>query len=112
MSVLISSTSTAARRGSGVPLLVLAGIAWGTGGLLGSLLGRETGLSPLAVAAYRLGLGGLLVLIAVAAIALIEPQVTVHSSVRPATVVPPCAASGCWPCWPPRSRRATSRPSR
>lgn len=70
MSVLISSTSTAGRRGSGVPLLVLAGIAWGTGGLLGSLLGRETGLSPLAVAAYRLGLGGLLVLIAAAAIAL------------------------------------------
>ena len=70
MSVLISSTSTAGRRGSGVPLLVLAGIAWGTGGLLGSLLGRETGLSPLAVAAYRLGLGGLLVLVAAAAIAL------------------------------------------
>ena len=70
MSALISSTSTAARRGSGVPLLVLAGVAWGTGGLLGSLLGRETGLSPLAVAAYRLGLGGLLLLIAAAAIAL------------------------------------------
>ena len=70
MSVLIFSTSTAGRRGSGVPLLVLAGIAWGTGGLLGSLLGRETGLSPLAVAAYRLGLGGLLVLVAAAAIAL------------------------------------------
>jgi DME family drug/metabolite transporter len=59
-----------ARRGSGVPLLVLAGVAWGTGGLLGSLLGRETGLSPLAVAAYRLGLGGLLVLLAVGATAL------------------------------------------
>ena len=72
MSVLISSTSTAARRGSGVPLLVLAGVAWGTGGLLGSLLGRETGLSALAVAAYRLGVGGLLVLIAVAAIALVS----------------------------------------
>jgi len=70
MSVLISSTSTAGRRSCGVPLLVLAGIAWGTGGLLGSLLGRETGLSPLAVAAYRLGLGGLLVLVAAAAIAL------------------------------------------
>ena len=70
MSVLISSTCTAARRGSGVALLVLAGIAWGTGGLLGSLLGRETGLSPLAVAAYRLGLGGLLVLVAVGALTL------------------------------------------
>ena len=58
------------RRGSGVPLLVGAGIAWGTGGLLGSLLGRETGLSPLAVAAYRLGLGGLLVLLVVSGLAL------------------------------------------
>ena len=83
MSVLISSTSTAARRGSGVPLLVLAGIAWGTGGLLGSLLGRETGLSPLAVAAYRLGLGGLLVLIAVGGHRARRAAVTVHSSVAP-----------------------------
>jgi DME family drug/metabolite transporter len=51
---------------------VLAGVAWGTGGLLGSLLGRETGLSPLAVAAYRLGLGGLLVLLAVGTTALLR----------------------------------------
>ncbi len=58
-----SPTPTVPRAvgGTGVPLLVLAGVAWGTGGLLGSLLGRETGLSPLAVAAHRLGLGGLLV---------------------------------------------------
>jgi DME family drug/metabolite transporter len=55
---------------SGTPLLVLAGVAWGTGGLLGSLLGRETGLSPLAVAAYRLGIGGLLILAVVACTAL------------------------------------------
>jgi DME family drug/metabolite transporter len=65
----VSISSTVIRRDSGVPLLVLAGVAWGTGGLLGSLLGRETGLSPLAVAAYRLGLGGLLVLVAVGATA-------------------------------------------
>ena len=83
MSVLISSTSTAARRGSGVPLLVLAGVAWGTGGLLGSLLGRETGLSPLAVAAYRLGLGGLLVLVAVGGHRARRAAATVHSSVAP-----------------------------
>ena len=50
---------------SGQNFTYLAGFAWGTGGLLGSLLGHATGLSPLAVAAYRLGLGGLLVLLAV-----------------------------------------------
>jgi DME family drug/metabolite transporter len=66
------SRRTAHRRGSGVSLLILAGLAWGTGGLLGSLLGRETGLIPLAVAAYRLGLGGLLVLTAVGGLALIK----------------------------------------
>ena len=71
----VPSTSPAGRTshhvpGSGVPLLVLAGVAWGCGGLLGSLLSRETGLSPLAVAAYRLGLGGLLVGAVVAGAAL------------------------------------------
>jgi DME family drug/metabolite transporter len=67
--VSVFTSSRCARRGTGVPLLVLAGVAWGTGGLLGSLIGRETGLAPLAVAAYRLGLGGLLVLVAVAGLA-------------------------------------------
>jgi DME family drug/metabolite transporter len=38
--------------------LVLAGVLWGTGGLAGSLLGSLTGLHPLAVAAYRLFIGG------------------------------------------------------
>jgi drug/metabolite transporter, DME family len=47
---------------SGVSFLVLAGVLWGTGGLLGRLLGDATGLSPLAVAAYRLAVGGLLLL--------------------------------------------------
>ncbi len=70
MSLSTSSPLAAHRRGSGVPLLVLAGLAWGTGGLLGTLLGRETGLTPLAVAAYRLTLGGLLVLAAVAGLTL------------------------------------------
>jgi DME family drug/metabolite transporter len=65
-----SSRCSADHRGSGVPLLVLAGVAWGTGGLLGSVLGRETGLTPLAVAAYRLGLGGLLVLVTVVGLTL------------------------------------------
>jgi drug/metabolite transporter, DME family len=47
---------------SGVSFLVLAGVLWGTGGLLGRLLGEETGLSSLAVATYRLAVGGLLLL--------------------------------------------------
>lgn len=45
---------------AGVPLLVLAGLLAGTGGLLGTLLAAATGLSPLAVAGYRLLTGGLL----------------------------------------------------
>jgi DME family drug/metabolite transporter len=47
---------------SGVSFLVLAGVLWGTGGLLGRLLGDATGLSSLAVATYRLAVGGLLLL--------------------------------------------------
>jgi drug/metabolite transporter, DME family len=35
-------------------------VLWGTGGVLGSLLGSVTGLSSFAVAACRLGVGGLL----------------------------------------------------
>ncbi|WP_406629000.1 DMT family transporter [Amycolatopsis sp. WGS_07] len=38
--------------------LVVAGVLWGTGGLSGSLLGQQAGLHPLAVATYRLLLGG------------------------------------------------------
>ena len=38
--------------------LVLAGVLWGTGGLAGSLLAERAGLSPLAVGAYRLLIGG------------------------------------------------------
>ncbi len=38
--------------------LVFAGVLWGTGGLAGSLLGQLAGLHPLAVAAYRLLVGG------------------------------------------------------
>ncbi|GAA5053704.1 EamA family transporter [Nocardia callitridis] len=41
---------------------------WGTGGLLGTLLSRATGLSPIAVATFRLAVGGLL-LVAVCAAA-------------------------------------------
>jgi drug/metabolite transporter, DME family len=38
--------------------LVLAGLLWGTGGLIGALLGRDAGLPALTVAAYRLLAGG------------------------------------------------------
>jgi DME family drug/metabolite transporter len=38
--------------------LVGAGLLWGTGGFSGTLLGHVAGLSPLAIAAYRLAVGG------------------------------------------------------
>jgi len=43
--------------------LVLAGVLWGAGGLTGSLLARHTGLAAPAVATYRLGVGGLLLVL-------------------------------------------------
>jgi DME family drug/metabolite transporter len=52
----------AARRpGSGLFFLIVSGLLWGTGGLTGSLLSRATGLSAISVAAYRLTVGGLLI---------------------------------------------------
>ncbi|MGK8512594.1 DMT family transporter [Nocardia asiatica] len=53
-----SSVSTTGR--SGLVYLVAAGILWGTGGLLGALVHRATGLSPVSVATCRLAVGGLL----------------------------------------------------
>jgi drug/metabolite transporter, DME family len=55
--------SAAARRrpGTGLPYLVMSGLLWGTGGLTGSLLGRTAGLSAISVAAYRLTIGGVLI---------------------------------------------------
>lgn len=52
------SVSLSARVGAAD--LVVAGILWGTGGLLGTLVQRSTQLSPIAVAALRLAVGGLL----------------------------------------------------
>jgi DME family drug/metabolite transporter len=57
------TVATARRSATGLWLLILAGVLWGTGGLTGSLLARETGLSPMAVAAYRLAVGGALVIV-------------------------------------------------
>lgn len=63
--MLVSEHPVAAARRSatGLWLLVSAGVLWGTGGPSGSLLALETGLSPLAVAAYRLAIGGTLIVI-------------------------------------------------
>lgn len=57
----MSSTRTAARPASGVRFLVVAGVLWGTGGLLGRLLAQASGMSSHAVATYRLLGGGVLI---------------------------------------------------
>lgn len=62
MSISLSTTGR-----SGLVYLVGAGMLWGTGGLLGTLLGRATGLSPIAVATCRLAVGGLLLIALLAA---------------------------------------------
>ncbi|MFB9907005.1 DMT family transporter [Allokutzneria oryzae] len=51
-------TVTSTTRAQGLLSLATAGFLWGTGGLLGSLLGRAADLSPMAVATYRLLVGG------------------------------------------------------
>ena len=62
MHVFTTGLAAARRRpGSGLFCLVASGLFWGTGGLTGSLLGRSAGLSAIAVAAYRLTAGGLLI---------------------------------------------------
>jgi DME family drug/metabolite transporter len=62
--MLVSQHPVAAARRSttGLWSLVLAAVLWGTGGPAGSLLAHETGLAPLAVAAYRLAAGAMLVI--------------------------------------------------
>jgi DME family drug/metabolite transporter len=51
------------RPGTGLLYLVTSGLLWGTGGLTGSLLSRVAGLSALSVAACRLTVGGVLIVI-------------------------------------------------
>jgi DME family drug/metabolite transporter len=59
-----SSVLPAAQRSTtGLSFLVVAGLLWGTGGFSGTLLGHVAGLSPLAIAAYRLAVGGGLIAI-------------------------------------------------
>jgi drug/metabolite transporter, DME family len=62
MHVLKAAPAAARRRPvMGLLNLVMSGLLWGTGGLTGSLFGRSTGLSAIAVAAYRLAVGGALI---------------------------------------------------
>ncbi|GIF21887.1 DME family drug/metabolite transporter [Actinoplanes tereljensis] len=56
-------TQTRTLEGRKTWLLVLAGCLWGTGGLTGSLLARHTGLDSPAIAAYRLAVGGLVLVL-------------------------------------------------
>jgi drug/metabolite transporter, DME family len=60
-----SMTAPVARRrpGTGLLYLITSGLLWGTGGLTGSLLSRVAGLSPMSVAACRLTVGGLLIVV-------------------------------------------------
>lgn len=62
---MVAPWVAAARRGPA--LVVLAAVCWGTGGLAGSVLGTVSGLSPIAVGAYRL-LVAAVVLVAVHAV--------------------------------------------
>lgn len=70
MSVAVSTAVSAAvrrRYRSGLACLAGSGLLWGTGGLIGTLLGRFAGLSPLSVAAIRLLAGGGLIVAFLAA---------------------------------------------
>lgn len=57
----VSSAAARQQAGGGLPYLIMSGVLWGTGGLLGTLLGRTTGLAAIGVATYRLAIGGALI---------------------------------------------------
>jgi DME family drug/metabolite transporter len=78
------------RSSSGVGFLVVAGVLWGTGGLTGSLLAHHTGLGPLAIATYRLGGGGLLLVALL--VATRRPVPTSRAAVRRIAIVGGLAA--------------------
>jgi DME family drug/metabolite transporter len=63
MSTRSSVLPSTGRSSTGLCYLVVAGLLWGTGGFSGTLLGHVAGLSPFAVAAYRLAVGGGLIAI-------------------------------------------------
>ncbi|HJP74005.1 MAG TPA: EamA family transporter [Pseudonocardiaceae bacterium] len=56
-----SALPTTRQSTTGLSFLVAAGLLWGTGGFSGTLLAHVAGLSPLAIAAYRLAVGGALI---------------------------------------------------
>ena len=58
MSTPSTTLPTTRPAATGLPYLITAGLLWGTGGFSGTLLHHVTGLSPLAIAAYRLAVGG------------------------------------------------------
>ncbi|MGI5213737.1 DMT family transporter [Plantactinospora sp. CA-290183] len=58
----LSPAAARRRPTAGLCYLTVAGILWGTGGLTGSLLYRTVDLAPMAVATYRLGIGGAVIL--------------------------------------------------
>lgn len=62
MPLPVSSSPARRHCPASVLCLALAGVLWGTGGLLGSLLATTSGLSPLSVAAVRLLTGGVLLI--------------------------------------------------
>ena len=95
------------RPGTGLIYLVMAGLLWGTGGLTGSLLSRTAGLPPLSVAAYRLGVGGTLI---IAFLVLTGHRRASGGAGHPGGT--PGPASPLSACWPRCSRAATSRPCR
>jgi drug/metabolite transporter, DME family len=57
------SAAVRRRSGTGLRCLVMSGLLWGTGGLTGSLLSRAAALPAISVAAYRLTVGGALIVI-------------------------------------------------
>lgn len=59
---------------AGVLFLVLAGVLWGGGGPSGRMLSESSGLGPLPVAAFRLLLGGLVVLVVLLAMRAPRPR--------------------------------------
>jgi drug/metabolite transporter, DME family len=63
MRASMTAPSAGRRPGTGLLCLVMSGLLWGTGGLTGSLLSRISGLSALSVAACRLTVGGVLIVV-------------------------------------------------
>jgi DME family drug/metabolite transporter len=60
---VVGTASARTRPGAGLSSLVTSGVLLGTGGFTGNLLGRATSLSSVAVAAYRLTIGGALIVL-------------------------------------------------